>query len=59
LARNRSWLLAFLLIDTRTSGGSSETEVKALTVSPRGSDGPWTVTTVTPVPKQPRQVRSS
>ena len=42
---------------TRTSGGSSDTEVNALTVVPQGCEPAcvWTmlVTTVTPVTKRP------
>lgn len=34
---------------TRTSGGSSDTEVNALTVTPHGGSSPDEVTTVTPV----------
>ncbi len=41
-----------------TSGGSSETELNELTVSPSGlPSGPVAVTTVTPVAKRPSAVR--
>src|SRR5581483_3621430 len=44
-------------MQTRTSGGSSDTEVKELAASPTGPSSPWPVTTVTPVAKWPRIVR--
>ena len=50
--------LACLPIETSTSGGSSETAVKALTVRPCGPSSPATVTTQTPVPNRPRAPRS-
>jgi hypothetical protein len=56
-------LAAFLYRQTSSSGGSSDTEVKLLTVIPAGSPSSLTqVTTVTPVAKQPnasRRVRGS
>src|SRR5207253_3312159 len=60
---NAPALAAALARQTSSSGGSSETEVKLLTVSPAGDpSAPWQVTTVTPVAKQPsasRNVRGS
>src|SRR6476660_6073036 len=58
-----SALAACLYRHTSSSGGSSETEVKLLTVIPAGSRSSLRqVTTVTPVAKQPsasRRVRGS
>src|SRR3954454_1088257 len=58
-----SAVAASLWTHTRSSGGSSETEVKLLTVRPAGVTAESTqVTTVTPVAKQPsasRRVRGS
>src|SRR5213595_2987214 len=52
-------LAAFLYRQTSNSGGSSDTEVKLLTVSPAGSPASFRqVTTVTPVAKQPSASRS-
>jgi hypothetical protein len=46
-------------VDTSSSGGSSDTDVKLLTVNPAGSpSSARQVTTVTPVPKQPSASRS-
>jgi hypothetical protein len=45
---------ACLAIQTRTRGGSSDTDVKEFAVKPRGSaSGPIAVTMVTPVRKEP------
>src|SRR4051794_41725710 len=56
-------LAACLARHTSSNGGSSDTEVKLLTVSPAGSPSSLRqVTTVTPVAKQPsasRKVRGS
>ena len=43
---------------TRINGGSMDTDVNALTVSPRGPSSVSNVTTTTPVAKRPRQERS-
>ena len=54
-----SALAASLCTQTRSSGGSRETEVKLFTVSPAGVPvGSRQVTTVTPVAKQPSASRS-
>ena len=51
---------AFLSTQTRTSGGSSETEETALAVSPAGCPcASRVVTTVTPVAKCPMTRRNS
>src|SRR5215475_7686333 len=53
-------LPALRAMQTSTSGGSSETEVKELAVKPRGRlSSSMAVTTVTPVTKQPKARRSS
>ena len=43
----------------RTSGGSSDTELKLLAVMPQKPAGPAQVTTVTPVANLPRPSRNS
>src|SRR5262249_23760325 len=48
-----------LITQTRTSGGSSDTDVKALAVIPYMSASPCVVTTVTPVAKAPSARRDS
>src|SRR5262249_14400537 len=57
-AENTGQLAATLAMQTRISGGSSDTEVKEFAVKPRGvPSGCSVVTTVTPVAKAPRAWR--
>src|SRR5215470_11677197 len=60
-AAEKTWqLAAALAMHTRTSGGSSDTEVKEFAVKPRGvPSGCSVVTTVTPVAKAPRAWRKA
>jgi hypothetical protein len=53
-----SWDQAPRATLTSTSGGSIDTDVKALTVIPRGPSGPSKVTTITPVGNRARHDRS-
>src|SRR5919201_5029237 len=48
-----------LITQTRTRGGSSETDVNEVAVIPYGSSGPRVVMTVTPVQNVPRALRNS
>ncbi|MNJ57215.1 hypothetical protein D3C77_527970 [compost metagenome] len=48
-----SWRSDFTSRHHSTSGGSSDTEVKLLTVMPSGPSAVWAVTTQTPVAKPP------
>ena len=48
-----------LITQTSTSGGSSESDEKALAVMPYACSGPLDVITVTPVPNAPSALRNS